>query len=875
MKSKNIIIEWKSGPVEADLTTSHGELAALKIIKGSGSVAGNRIKSSEGMRLECGIGKANLGPGAFAARLTVSGKPHSFTVFVRDVRKESPVYIPDYGIVVTESDDLRSYPEIETAIRRKGLTGKQERIESEPEETYENACANTRKLMCPVWLGLGRDMRIFEVAYDPHLGYWGYIQPRYHNTLQNIPESGDKPYSIGFVAGPGSSCRYDITRRLEDGFLPILHSTQREEDIDYHLTAFCTLEKQPVADGTVRGSEWQACYPNTEGHMLSPEEQEKLKNLLAGEMRDREEETVCAVRIEAVNPTRTPQYAWFKGAFLQGTAAKTMQDDFKSGFSVLESGRVFAVQSLNGRPLPDREVAVLLQPGEHIIFQMLIPHQPLSRDRAVQLAELDFDAHLEAVRKFWRGKLAAGASIRVPENAVDERIKAGLLHCDIVTQGREPDSTVLAAIGRYSPIGSESAPIIQFFDSMGRHKLAERSLQFFLDRQQEDGFIQNFDGYQLETGPALWTMGEHYRYTRDDEWVKRIQPRLLKACDYLLKWRGRNKKTELRGNGYGLLDGKVADPQDFFHSFMLNGLSYLGIKRVSEMLLKINPEESRRLRQEAEEFREDIRTAFYEALGRSPLVPLDDGTWAPLAPPWTEYPGPVSLYAEGGNWFTHSTFSGRDSLIGSLYLVISEVLDAEESGAAFLLKSHQQLMTVRNAGLSQPYYCRHDYLHLKRGEVKTFLKTFYNQFTAIQDRETYTFWEHYYHVSPHKTHEEAWFLMQARWMLWLEEADSLKLCPAIPRRWLEKGKEISVSKAASYFGTLSFRATGSKDGKRIHAEVKCVPLPGQSLPDKIFFRLPHPEGKKALKVIGGKYESASETVRIDNFTGAAKLELHF
>ena len=82
--------------------------------------------------------------------------------------------------------------------------------------------------------------------------------------------------------------------------------------------------------------------------------------------------------------------------------------------------------------------------------------------------------------------------------------------------GREPDGPVLATIGWYAPIGSESSPIIQFFDSMGWHKLAERSLEFFLDRQREDGFIQNFGGYQLETGPALWTMGEHYRYTRDD-----------------------------------------------------------------------------------------------------------------------------------------------------------------------------------------------------------------------------------------------------------------------------------------------------------------------------------------------------------------------
>ena len=36
-----------------------------------------------------------------------------------------------------------------------------------------------------------------------------------------------------------------------------------------------------------------------------------------------------------------------------------------------------------------------------------------------------------------------------------------------------------------------------------------------------------------------------------------------------------------------------------------------------------------------------------------------------------------------------------------------------------------------------------------------FLKAYYNPFAGLADRETYTFWEHYFHASPHKTHEEA------------------------------------------------------------------------------------------------------------------------
>jgi hypothetical protein len=260
-------------------------------------------------------------------------------------------------------------------------------------------------------------------------------------------------------------------------------------------------------------------------------------------------------------------------------------------------------------------------------------------------------------------------------------------------------------------------------------------------------------------------------------------------------------------------------------------------------------------------------------VGRSPVIPLGDGTWVPTAPPWTEYAGPLALYAEGGNWFTHGAFGSRDSLIGALYLVIGEVLDANEIGAEIALRSHQRLFTVRNAGLSQPYYVRHDYIHLLRGEVKEFLKAYYNQFTALQDRETYTFWEHYYHVSQHKTHEEGWFLMQTRWMLWLEQGHTLKLLSGIPRRWLEDGNTITLNRAASYFGPLNIEVTSHVSEGMIEAAVNISDK--KHLPSCVVIRLPHPKGLKGVNAEGGVYDPVAETVTLTRFDGNASVKLRF
>ena len=173
---------------------------------------------------------------------------------------------------------------------------------------------------------------------------------------------------------------------------------------------------------------------------------------------------------------------------------------------------------------------------------------------------------------------------------------------------------------------------------------------------------------------------------------------------------------------------------------------------------------------------------------------------------------------------------------------------------------------------SQPYYGRHDFIHVKRGEVEAFLKTYYNQFTALQDRETYTFWEHYHHASEHKTYEEAWFLMQTRWMLYLEEGDTLSLLKAVPRRWLEHGKEIVLDGMRSYFGTLAFHAVSEVENNRIRADLT---IKSDHLPATVRIRLPHPEKRAAVACTGGVYDPQTETVTVTPFNGKTTVVLEF
>lgn len=866
---KRIAIEWSAGRPQGEIRIVHGTLLDLKIVRGQGTIQGPSrfLAAQEGpFRLEFQVrgSEVSLGKGSTLVSILTSKNPFSF--FLRDVSSNHPIFIPTYRVAVTLADDRRSYPELQDAIRSRGLQTNLQRIETEPEESYEEAARNTRSLKCQTWLGLTRDIRIFGVSER-----LDWIQPRFHGYEVPLPEAKEKPCRYDFLIGRGWGVVDQMSRRLEEGSLPILRGTLVDDDITYELTAFVTLEVSPLSSQTLRGTHFLVADGYGRGHMFTSAQQAQYDSLVAAEM-NQSEETVLFMHINAVNRAAVPRYAFFKSVTPSATPRPSWSFDGTKGFGAYSSDRVFSVSKLNGKPLPQEEVALRLDPGETATLEIALPHRPISSERASKLAKATFAERYTECRQFWKKKLESAAQIKLPEQRFTEMLRAGLLHLDLVTYGLEPAGTLTATIGIYSAIGSESSPIIQFMDSMGWHDVARRALTYFLDKQHDDGFIQNFGGYMLETGAVLWSLGEHYRYTRDEDWVKSIAGKLLKSCEYLLRWRQRNQREELRGKGYGLLEGKTADPEDPFHSFMLNGYAYLGLSRVAEMLAQSDPVQSQRWQREAAAFKSDIRDAFFEAMSRAAVIPLGDGTWCPTVAPWAEYPGPLVLYADGGKWFTHGAMVSRDSLLGPLYLVFQEVIEPNEPGATFLLNFHNELMTKRNVAFSQPYYSRHPVVHLRRGEVKPFLKSYFNGVAGLADRETYTFWEHYFGASPHKTHEEGWFLMDTRWMLYLEKGETLDLLPGIPRAYLENGKEIELKNAASYFGPLSLHVKSRLDQDRIEATLECL---ADRRPKTVELRLPHPHGRRAVWVQGGTYDRKTERVRIKPFAGRAKVVLGF
>ena len=170
---KKIAILWRTGPGQGSIEVTRGTLLGGYFENGEGHFAeeGFSCNSKVSCRLVLNIKGENLGPGAHPTIVSVRTTDNPFSFFLRDVDKEFPILIPVYNVAVIAGSDIRSYDEIEAGVQRRGLVTNLERIDIEPEESFEEAARHTRAITRSIILGISRDIRIFELELDGTLRY--------------------------------------------------------------------------------------------------------------------------------------------------------------------------------------------------------------------------------------------------------------------------------------------------------------------------------------------------------------------------------------------------------------------------------------------------------------------------------------------------------------------------------------------------------------------------------------------------------------------------------------------------------------------------------------------------------------------------------
>ena len=241
----------------------------------------------------------------------------------------------------------------------------------------------------------------------------------------------------------------------------------------------------------------------------------------------------------------------------------------------------------------------------------------LDAGAARELDRLDYASQRERVLSYWSGIVDASARFTVPEPKFNllARTVVPQIHISTTKDPRTGLYMVPAASYFYDVFENESAYQILLLDTLGDFKTAGEYLETMMRLQGSRNFpglqtgsdagifhgaridsVYDYTahGYGLDHGTVLWTLAQHYFYSRDRAWLEHAWPHMQKAIEWIERQREATKVTGVHGDKvreYGLLPAsQLEDDVDWANWFSINAYAWAGMQRTAEALADVgNP----------------------------------------------------------------------------------------------------------------------------------------------------------------------------------------------------------------------------------------------------------------------------------------------
>jgi hypothetical protein len=812
--------------------------------------------------------------------VTVRAKHATFSFAMADILRE-PIFIPDFGVLVKKADLDLSYADALERWKGERNNNLYRRVNGMPEQTFTQAWNDT-PLKASHYIPLsfeggrqhfGVDER-GEVFTDK--GWISRIKGK--DTARCLWE-GNIRFAFGLPPSP------PVARTIEDGDLPIIVSQWERDGVRYEQTAFAV-----PFDGA----------PNAGGRIWA------------------DDTLVLMMQIKLSNTGAQPSEARLDISVAAGSGKEPLTEERGLIFAPGDNPRRLRMRLDTGGAgnLAAQEgklsYRVELPRSKSHVVTIAIPYITLTSPAEwAQLCKIGFDAAHKAVRRYWRERIAAGAQIHTPEPLINEFYRAHAGHLLINTEREVGSDRAMPKVGtfHYGVYSNESVMMTSDLDRRGYHDVARRAYDMWLHYEGTVGLPGDFStangqlygaggyeagGYNQHHGWVLWGIGEHYWYTRDRAWLERAAPRIIQACDWITRERRRSdqraRQSAIRRIEKGLLPpGRLEDIGDWRCWLSTNTYNWWGMDNAARALADIGHPAAKRLLADAESYRKDILANWTEAMRRSPVVKLRDGSWIPHIPP------DVHRRGRSFGWIT-------ETLEGAIHFVRCGVLDPWDPISTWIIKDFEDNLYISEqygynlageefarywfsrGGISQQANLLCNPIpYLLRDEPKHFLRAYFNAFTVSFFPDTRMMTEHAlpnigdWRGDHYKSSDEANSTYWLRMMFIQERGDHLLLGAAIPRYWLANSQKIGIENASTYFGAMSM--TMASNASKGTIEMKIDP-PKRNPPKDIIARFRHPEGARMSRVeVNGKswrtFNPATEYVYLGRVTKPTRVVAFF
>ncbi len=792
--------------------------------------------------------------------VTVRSESRPFSFAADEAARGDRILVDGLGVLVTQADDPVTLEQYREA--RKEFTGRTvyDRVFDEPEQTLGRAWKEMPlKHPMPFLHGLPGNRNAFHQHPNGTLGIagksrWFRLDASPRDTDRKLWDAHVYTLVLGF---PPDELRGG--RALLDGYLPVLRTWWQDGPIYYEQTTF--MDKLDGDLSVVRLDDPTVVFVRVRVVNTSADE--------AGQARF----SLHAMYSPSAHPRET--------LYVQG-------DRILADYQGKPCLRALCDMATRGKVTEERHAVLWsldLAPGESHQFDAAVPSITLTDEAEIDaLRGRDFDADRKRVAAYWETLTEPGTRITTPEPWINDFYKAHLRHM-MINCYKELDSDRLHAhVGTfvYGMYPNESCMMISDLDRRGYTDEARRCLNTLLhyqgtvlflgDFKSKDGLFYGAGGhetghYNKSHGYVMWNMAEHWRNTRDREWMAEAAPKLVKACDWITRERQATMVTRPDGTRpieYGFLPaGSLEDIVDFWFWLATNSATVWGFDALAEAMADFGHPEADRLLRDAKAYHEDVMRGFTESRIITPVVRLRDATYVP------KYPSRLYERGRSHGWL-------RETLEGAMFLPAYGLIGPDQAETKWILQDYEdnlyisdlygyQIPVFENFWFSRGGFSMQSNLlegplpYLYRDEIGHYLRACFNGFASVFYPEIRMCTEH---ALPELGYPAGDFLKssdEAQWTYWLrlmfvyERGKELHLGRAIPRYWLNQGETIGIEGAVTYFGPLSCTMTSDVDAGRITAVLK---PPTRIPPETIYVRFRHPQGKpiQGVQVNGRPYE---------------------
>jgi hypothetical protein len=497
-------------------------------------------------------------------------------------------------------------------------------------------------------------------------------------------------------------------------------------------------------------------------------------------------------------------------------------------------------------------------------FTVALPSPSVTAEERDALTHLGYETARTRTLEFWSNYLAEGAQFEVPEEAVNDLFRANLWHALVLPRrdGSRIDlpysNFAYSQTGTPWPINQAVYVDYMLYGLRGYNKIATEEIEaIYHNNQGPDGQLGGNADWFAYTPGMLYAVAENYLVSDDRASFEHLLPDTLKALDWSI---AQIRDAALAsGPTAGLASGALNDLTGAGFWAFNQAYLYAGVEAMGEALERDGNPRAAECLKAAQEYRATIVRAMSIAAVRSPLVELRDHTWTPYVPSNTADPA-----RNFHQWYP------ADVDTGALHLLRLAALPAQGELADSLLNDHEDNLFLHGWGLAnEPVYNQQATAYLLRDDPKAVIRAFYSMMAGGFSQSVYEPVEHRWrwgqYFGPPST-DGAWFELYRNMLVREVDDHTLILAQATPRAWLEDGKEISVERAPTRFGEISYEVLSRAGSGSIEANFQ---LESNQPGTTILLRLRHPEGKPLRGVtVNGRawhdFDAQKEQIKISN-----------